>query len=918
MDSLSNLLSKEGFTRNDPNSSSNSNKKKQVKFNKTVTDHDSVVLPIYICHNRRKSFELPNHKRSSSSSKGRRSDEPAIDEVATKAVISILSGCAGKYLKHKECRDSLRDTCCLFSDNVVFGNMELGIESVEKLIENHPGTIKDMKMKLLRNSIGFLTIVASSSNSQLSACAHLYLSIVYKIDKNDRICATHVLQVFVDSPQLARTHLLPDLWEHFFLPHLLHLKIWYNKQTESLLKDQEQQAEHLKEVYEDHLNTGTVQFAIYYKEWLKTGGQPPANLPSVPLPLVNLLPSSSTRRRSCSSFNNFLHRAIFGNDVEKQPSMEFDYEDITHKEEQEEELCLDDYNTNQQINIESRLADRPSQSFKRQTNVTNLHVNSSSSSSDLTQAISTISSSQSLTECEMAIRVMAKAWLDDPLIEKTLSRPLIIQGMLEVLFSSNNEEVLELAISLLTEFVTRNESNCKIITNFDPQLEGFMNLMRNSSLFLKAASLLHLVKPEGKQMVSTEWIPLVLRVLEFGDQTQTLFSVRCSPQVAAYYFIDQLLNGFDQDRNMENGRQVISLGGLSLLLRRMASGDILEKMKGVSVIYRCVLSDGRCRHYLANNLNPELVLEVMVHAKELDCIETTIYLLIELICLHRFEQRTKLFDNLLRGWDCLNTMQILLVCLQRATRETRPLVAAIMFQLDLMGDPLESSAYREEAIEAIIESLDREIFNENVQQQAAKSLLILGSRYSYTGTPEAEKWILKEAGYDMSLEAVGLHGRYYVVQGSKTSNNEDEIEHWQRKAAVSLWMSGGKKLIRALSESIANGLACLARASLVTVAWISKFVHTVGDGDVVNSIEFSTLIQHLIQCLNSDNTIEERVLASFSLLSLSKSSGFRLEISDDEKKLMVMHLRSMSKVTWTAKRLGLIITASTSSIYSGL
>lgn len=235
----------------------------------------------------------------------------------------------------------------------------------------------------------------------------------------------------------------------------------------------------------------------------------------------------------------------------------------------------------------------------------------------------------------MAIRVMAKAWLDDPLIEKTLSKPLIIQGMLEVLFSSNNEEVLELAISLLTEFVTRNESNCKIITNFDPQLEGFMNLMRNSSLFLKAASLLHLVKPEGKQMVSTEWIPLVLRVLEFGDQTQTLFSVRCSPQVAAYYFLDQLLNGVDQDRNMENGRQVISLGGLSLLLRRMASGDIVEKMKGISVIYRCVLSDGRCRHYLADNLNLELVLEVMVHAKELDCIETTIYLLIELICLHR-------------------------------------------------------------------------------------------------------------------------------------------------------------------------------------------------------------------------------------------------------------------------------------------
>lgn len=86
--------------------------------------------------------------------------------------------------------------------------------------------------------------------------------------------------------------------------------------------------------------------------------------------------------------------------------------------------------------------------------------------------------------------------------------------------------------------------------------------------------------------------------------------------------------------------------------------------------------------------------------------------------------------------------------------------------ISFQGDSLKSSVYREEAIDAIIEALDCEKLNEHVQEQAAKSLLILGSRYSYTGTPEAEKWILKEAGYDESLEG-GFHGRYYVVQGSK-------------------------------------------------------------------------------------------------------------------------------------------------------
>lgn len=961
MGSLSELLAKEGFVSNH----------KKVKFNRTVAgshDHDSITLPIYICRDR-KSIDGPKNKKGSSigSSKGRRtssvsrrSDEPAIDEVATKAVISILSGYAGKYLRDKDFRDSLREKCCSclvrrnngVSDNGVFANMELGIESIEKLIDS-PGTMKELKMKSLRNSIGFLTIVASlnsreskngttsgTPNSHLSACAQLYLSIVYKLEKNDRICARHVLQVFVDSPQLARTHLLPDLWDHFFLPHLLHLKIWYNKQIENISddsKDQEEQIKRFSKVYEDHMDMGTVQFALYYKEWLKTGGQPPSTLPSVPLPSIkSRRRSSSVSLTSRSSINNFLHGAVFGVPVEKQPSMEFDNRAMEQKEDEEEEeeelFCLDDPNTNQQRNLENRLTDlrkysnlnstKPDYTWFLPCQSLQLKPPSMKSCmimppSDLTRAISTISTSENLTECETAVRIMTKAWLNDPLVEKTLSKPSVIEGMLEVLFAAINEEIQELVISLLTEFVTRNEANGKIILSLDPQLKGFTTLMRNSSLFLKAASLLYLVKPEAKQMMSTEWIPLVLRVLEFGDQTQTLFSVRGSPQIAAYYFLDQLLTGFDEDRNLENGRQVISLGGLSLLLRRMVIGDTVEKIKAASVIYCCIQADGRCRHYLADNLNPELVLALLVDAKELDSDEITVSLLVELICLNRLEQRTKLFDKLSKGWDCLNTLQILLVSLQRATREKRPLVASIMLQLDLMGDPLKSSVYREESIEAITEALDSQICNENVQKQAAKALLILGGRYGYTGTPEVEKWILKEAGYDESLEG-GFHGRYYVVKGSKHLNEDDEIEHWQRKAAMGLWISGGEKLIAALGESIANGIPCLARASLVTVAWMSKFVHTVGDGDVLRSTALLTMVRQLIESLNRTSTIEERVLASFSLLALSKSSGSVFEISDDEKKAMVVHLRNISKVTWTAKKLTSIIVGSPTTRYSGL
>lgn len=73
------------------------------------------------------------------------------------------------------------------------------------MIDN-PWTIKELKMKALRNSIGFLMIVAAlkskelrygrtcgTPNLHLSTSAQLYLSIVNKLEKNNRISSRHAL-----------------------------------------------------------------------------------------------------------------------------------------------------------------------------------------------------------------------------------------------------------------------------------------------------------------------------------------------------------------------------------------------------------------------------------------------------------------------------------------------------------------------------------------------------------------------------------------------------------------------------------------------------------------------------------------------------------------------------------------------------
>ncbi|XP_060193469.1 putative E3 ubiquitin-protein ligase LIN-1 isoform X1 [Lycium barbarum] len=995
MASLQELLADEGFenTKITPART----RRKVVKFkDREKQSNNNIALPIYICHDRRSSLDLSKNKSrrpfSSTNSSVHSSqksdvkstvqvniiptrDEPAIDEVAIRAVISILGGFVGQYLRDKDFREAIKEKCyaCFVrendhSDNGIFADIELAIESIERLVDSIDDTKRELKVKSLHYSIRLLTIVASLNsnnsgnastcgipNSNLSACAQLYLSIVYKLEKNDRIAARHLLQVFVDSPYLARTHLLPELWEHLFLPHLLHLKIWHTQELEILSSsnyaDKEKQMKALNKLYNEHIDIGTTKFALYYKQWLKVGAHAPA-LPSVPLP--SKVGYSISRRRSMDSLtsnssvkNNSLYRAVFGPITERK-SMDCPRNGIWEYDEEEEEKILaigddikqDNYTPKKSV-VHRRLSSQSNRTpkydphkksdrfcffncqsdpvdFLREgnTKIGSVSIRKEEKiippvPNDLNRAIFTFCSSDNLSECEVAIRLVAKSWLDshgDPEIVKKLSTTPVIEGIMNVLFASEDDEILELAISILAELATRKEMNGQIILNSDPQLDIFLRLLRSSSLFLKAAILLYQVQPKAKQMISIEWIPLVLRVLEFADQLQTLFTVQRRPQEAAYYLLDQLLTGFDEDKNFENCRQVISLGGLSLLLRRVETGDVSEKSKVASVMYYCVQSDGSCRHYLAKNLNKDCLLPLLLLQNQQNAHGHVFAILTELLCIDKQIKRIEFLCGLLNGWGKVNTLHILLVYLQRAQQEERPVISAILLQLDLLGDPSECSVYREEAIEEIIKALDCQVFNEKVQVQSARALLILGSCFSYAGDPVVEQFLLKEAGYDENTGDSYL-GKNLILDSYMDLNEEEEAtRNWQRKAAIVLLKSGSKRLLAGLVDSIANGIPCLGRASLVTVSWMSNFFCYIEDKGV-QSLVYSELIPELIMLLKYNNAIEERVLASLSLLKLANNSDYLAKLSPLDKEL-ISDLHKLSEVTWTAEELISIISSS--------
>ncbi|KAM7528857.1 hypothetical protein LguiB_032267 [Lonicera macranthoides] len=232
----------------------------------------------------------------------------ALDEVAIKAIICILSGYIKPFLKDKDFRTSLRHNCFaslnfagleeegLDAESKVIENLEQAIEVVERAAEERASANEVKKAMLQLSLITGLSIndlkdgfTSGIQNCKLSACAHLYLSVIYKLQKKDRIASKHLLQMFCESTFQARTILLPELWENIFLPHLSHLKVWYNQEADSIadLPNKARKLKLLEKVYNEILDSGTYQFAVYYKDWLTEGVEAPS-VPSIHIPSVSV------------------------------------------------------------------------------------------------------------------------------------------------------------------------------------------------------------------------------------------------------------------------------------------------------------------------------------------------------------------------------------------------------------------------------------------------------------------------------------------------------------------------------------------------------------------------------------------------------------------------------------------------------
>ncbi|CAN1335780.1 Putative E3 ubiquitin-protein ligase LIN-1 [Linum perenne] len=857
----------------------------------------------------------------------------ALDEVAVKAMISILNGYTKRFFKDEEFRNMVRyNSFSSFNFNEieeiesiekkVISSLEEAIYTVEEAAKENVSA-KDLKKAALQLSV--ITGLNSNElkdgytfgvpNSRLSACAQFYLSAVYKLQKKDRVSAKHLLQVFCDSPFWARTILLPDLWDYLLFPHLSHLKLWYNQEAESLpdTPSKIRKVKLLEKVYNETLDSGTYQFAAYYKDWLTEGLEAPS-LPSIHIP--------SLSNRSLSQESSKDHSS--GGDEENG--------DAGNSRNSARSSDDSGVQVKETLTFSSETGNRSDERVVRELSSTSEELWKLVEIRDEPEAHSN-GGKFSCQEWQAAIQ-------DTPILAtspQTKSNELTLKGLTKSAFGqqsfkgSSDLTMRRISAELAGDYEYFEEGSfyASIPQDFMCPLTGelfedpvtletgqtfereaiadWFNLGNRScpvtgkALECSNLPLTNLILKRVIQNWKLEHCGQLLALASQIIRTSRDYEARQRDETAIF-ILEKLLTTFSVDERIKNAIHLVCLESLEFLSRRFAQGNIEEKTRVALLLSCCIEADEDCRSLIARNVDKQGLLELL-HSKDPNSRQNAVSLMTELVCLSRRRDVTLFFRDV-DNEKITGVMHVLLLYLQSSPPEQKPSVAVLLLHLDLLAEPQKYSIYREEAVDAIVTALECSIIDDRVRETTCKALLLLGGCFSATGKTLIESLILKQAGLANTSEANPQEEIYFDDSISQEEEDEAGVE-WLRNLSRLLLRNRNKSFLELVSQCLSSGKSDLVSACLTTIVWLSCAISSQPGAEFQLS-GVSPLISGLKESLEHEKQVEHKVLASMSLLNFSRIPECRVMLITIAKDI-ADPLQSLFCETWTAKQLHDII-----------
>ncbi|KAJ0709922.1 putative U box domain, armadillo-like helical, Zinc finger, RING/FYVE/PHD-type [Helianthus annuus] len=377
---------------------------------------------------------------------------------------------------------------------------------------------------------------------------------------------------------------------------------------------------------------------------------------------------------------------------------------------------------------------------------------------ELRVAITKLCTSEVLKEAETAVFTIEKFWQDVTdsglvgEVQNMLSQPPVINGFMEILFSSINTRVLISTVFLLCELGSRNEDVILTLTRVDSDVECVIALFQKG--LFEAVVLIYLLKPSIAMLVQVELVDSLLSVVNKNENE--FFKMCVKPKTAAVLLLGQIVSSGDDGAVFEVVRRVISGKVIECIISSLESEWTEERFTAVRLLSKCIQEDGKCRNIIADKAELAPVLEILVGANDEDRFEIVQFL----------SERT--FNNqilhIIKDEGTFSTMHTLLAYLQTAETEQLPVVAGLLLQLDLLAEPRKMSIYREEAIDTLISCL-KNSDSPSAQIAAAETILALQGRFSSFGKPLIRAYLLKNVGLDKSYRSTMRKEQLSAISG---------------------------------------------------------------------------------------------------------------------------------------------------------
>ncbi|TKY64738.1 putative E3 ubiquitin-protein ligase LIN-1 [Spatholobus suberectus] len=809
-----------------------------------------------------KSFEYGSRNKNSNHAM-QAASSLALDEVAVQAVVSILNGYIKRFPKDEDFRSTLRHNCFsslnfieLQEENItktkVIRSLEQAIETIEQTAE------EPISATYLKRTMMQLSIITGLSlndlkyectcgipNYKLSACAHLYLGVVYMMQKKNKVSAKHLLQVFCDSPFQARTILLRELWEHLFSPQFSHLKGWYNKEAEVLVDtpSKTRKLKLLQKVYNEHLDSGTHIFAVYYKDWLSEGVESPP-IPSIGIPSVLVTGSREGSSlghssESTSSIDPFspqpmvskkLYDSMFGSS--SKPGV-YQVKDI--KGDDNLEKCVKgSYGSTidkQTLTYESetvKFTDQDIEDFAQGVAIDTIKPPNKTSYA--------LEGSYFLSAPREFICPLTGNLFEEPVTLET--GQTFEREAIKAWFEKGNR----------TCPVTGNTLECVAMP--------FTNLILKRLIDnWKSERFDYLLDLASQTVENSEELKLKKR-----DE-------------AAVFMLESLLSSLKEEDKSTYAKHLIALGVLPFLFRRFEQGHVEEKSQVVSLLLNCIQVDSGCIYQIARSVNRKCLLELL-QSKEVTPTTNAMLFLTELLSMKRRKDVTSFISGL-AGETVFYIMHIVLIYLKNSSPFEKPLIAVLLLHFDLLVEPQKFSIYREVAANAIAEALDASLNDEKAREKCCRALLILCEHFSSTGKIPTKTSILKQAGYNN--DSVELKPPGHEEEGQQSDviisleDEEKRDEELLGNLLESLVGDGESPFLKSISRCLDSKHPDLVRMCLVTVTWLSSSLCMLFSAGL-HLPAFLSIISQLKGILENGE-LELKTLASSSLLNFRKISG---------------------------------------------